>query len=280
MNRIIACDLDGTLLNSSKQISTITANALQHEVKDGACIIPATGRTLSGVPDEVLHLSGCTYLIAMNGAEVYALPKKKLLYKSYIPREIALQVYDVATNFSSIRIEVFYNGYGLVTQQYYHELLTAFENTSLKSYFESSRKSVPQPRKTILQSEGLPEIAMFTDDINQMLTVRAKLQKICGIHCIQSACNYMEIISSFADKSFALKYIAEQNNCTPQNIIAFGDGENDIAMLSYVGHGVAMGNGSDKVKAASSAVTADNDHDGIAVYLNAFNSSNLLYSFY
>ena len=91
--RLIAFDLDGTLLNSSKVISPHTRSVLERAAAKGAILVPATGRLQNNVPEEVLSLPSVRYVIAINGAAVYDLDEKKFLYRAELGKEESLQFF-------------------------------------------------------------------------------------------------------------------------------------------------------------------------------------------
>lgn len=265
--RIIACDLDGTLLDSSKRVTAATAARLRRAADGGVLVVPATGRTISGIPPEVISIAGASYLIALNGAELYSLPEKKLLDAVYIEKDAALEVYDEVKRIQDGGIEVFAGGYGFVTGRYYEELRRAFEHTALRSYFEASRRVSDDLRGSIMRSSGVPEIAVYNGSADMIDRVSAVIDDVPGITTIRSADTYLEILSAQADKGKALAAVAARTGCARGDITAFGDGLNDIGMIRYAGHGVAMANAAPEVKAAASSVTGSNDSDGIAAYL-------------
>ena len=100
--RLIALDLDGTLLDDRKQISRRSLRALRAAADQGVLLVPATGRTVAGIPAELLALPGVRYAITANGARVMDLAENRALSEDDIPRDLALQVYDLLTQYECL----------------------------------------------------------------------------------------------------------------------------------------------------------------------------------
>ena len=113
--RLIALDLDGTLLDDRKQISRRSLRALRAAADQGVLLVPATGRTVAGIPAELLALPGVRYAITANGARVMDLAENRALSEDYIPRDLALQVYDILTQYECL-VDLFQDGQGYTTE--------------------------------------------------------------------------------------------------------------------------------------------------------------------
>ena len=90
--RLAALDLDGTLLHEDKTISDHTLSVLEKLTKDGILVVPATGRNLEGLRDNILRVPNISYAVCSNGAQVFRLSDQKLLYEAAIPLEDAVSV--------------------------------------------------------------------------------------------------------------------------------------------------------------------------------------------
>ena|SRR5574344_210274 len=269
LHRLIAVDLDGTLLTNDKKVTDRTKETIRRFTAQGCMLVPVTGRPLSGIPEDVTELAGNSFVVTMNGAEVFSLPDKKCIFASHIQTQTALAILDAVEPFSKAGIELFCGGYGYVTEKYYREVLSEFKNSPLYKYYAQSRKHVESLRLFAEQKNNIAELAGFCTDRSEMDRLCIAAGNYSGVKVIRTAPEYVEIISENTDKGAALAYTAQSAGFARSEVIAFGDGANDVAMLEYAGTSVAMANASSAVKACASCATCTNEDDGVAEWLVA-----------
>ena len=190
--RMIGVDLDGTLLNSEKQLTAYTREVLKKAIEQEVAVVVATGRPFSGVPDELKHFPGMRYALTANGARILDMQKQKVVYEGI------------------------------------------FRNQKDKQ-------------------EALEE-----------------LNTLSGIVVTAAMDNNLEINKEGTNKGLGLLQLGKSLGISREEIMACGDGGNDVEMLKEVGFAIAMANAYDPVKTAADFVTVSNDEDGVAKAIERF----------
>ena len=113
--RLIASDLDGTLLRNNKEISPNTREALKEAAQAGIQFVPATGRSLKSIPEEILQLPGTEYVLTSNGAAIYSRKEQKRIYERLVPEEAVEALLSIHTG-KDTAIEVFVDGVPLLPE--------------------------------------------------------------------------------------------------------------------------------------------------------------------
>ncbi len=255
-----AFDLDGTLLRSDKTISLQT-QAVVHQVADaGVVTILATGRTLDTAHKFYNELQMKTPLICYNGACVIEFPSGTELMHHKLSEAISRAIVRYSRE------------YGLALHaSMNHELYFEPDSVEANSYDILSR--------TTGHTVDFDEIsdlrftkAMYVGDESIIEQVRARLEGDFpkALYMVYSFKNYFEIMSIEASKRNALEFVLKQYGVEAKDTIAFGDAENDLDMLMWVGHGVAMGNAPPHVIEATQHITESNDQEGVSKYLRQF----------
>ena len=266
--RLIALDLDGTLLDDRKQISRRSLRALRAAADQGVLLVPATGRTVAGIPAELLALPGVRYAITANGARVMDLAENRALSEDYIPRDLALQVYDLLTQYECL-VDLFQDGQGYTTEANAAQA-DRYVPENLRAYVLNSRVRLPDLRTFIAQQErGLEKLTLFFLSEDQRQKAWAKVAAL-GLEVVSSLPLNMEISAAGVTKGSGLRALAGALDLPAEALMACGDGGNDIPMITAAGLGVAMGNAFPEVKAAADFITRTNNEDGIAYAIHKF----------
>ena len=238
--RLIALDLDGTLLDDRKQISRRSLRALRAAADQGVLLVPATGRTVAGIPAELLALPGVRYAITANGARVMDLAENRALSEDYIPRDLALQVYDLLTQYECL-VDLFQDGQGYTTEANAAQA-DRYVPENLRAYVLNSRVRLPDLRAFIAQQErGLEKLTLFFLSEDQRQKAWAKVAAL-GLEVVSSLPLNMEISAAGVTKGSGLRALAGALDLPAEALMACGDGGNDIPMITAAGLGVAMGN--------------------------------------
>lgn len=266
--RLIAVDLDGTLLNDQKEITPRTRAALEAAAARGVELVPATGRTVSGIPAELRAMAGVHYAITANGARVMDLTTGQAVRELYIPRDKALAAYDVLSRYDCLA-DLFQDGQGYTTQAN-QAAAYRFVPDNLRAYVLNTRKIIPDLRAYIAsQDRGLEKLTVFFTDETQRQKAWAEVEAL-GVTVVSSLPMNMEINAAGVDKGAGLLALAGQLGLPASALMALGDGGNDTAMIRAAGLGVAMGNAFPEVKEAANYVTASNNEDGAARAIEKF----------
>ncbi len=260
MYRLIATDLDGTLLNPQHMLTPHTISVLQQAVATGMKLVVATGR----VP-YIFHAIGAQLplnapQITNNGAVIIDPHTNSILHNQLVPLDLlgplltTLRDFDLAPCYYTT--ENLYVGQALYDLNNWYLAGVPVEITN---------------DMTALFTHPCFKVAAYGD----ALTIRAKRQELSRIfagqlYVTQTAREWLEFMHPQVSKGNALKIVARMLNIQSEEIIAFGDNHNDIEMLRYAGLGIAMENAHDEVKNAASYVTQSNAHDGVAAALEKF----------
>ncbi len=148
MIRLVATDLDDTLLNSKKEISAENREVITALASRGIAVVPVTGRPYYGVPDEVLRLPGVRYVITSNGAVTYdCLEEKQIDAVRIVPERMMEVLQDIRDVEQKLKLEpswceLFVGGYGYSSRERYRFLMERYQGLPLSRYIRQSRKIV------------------------------------------------------------------------------------------------------------------------------------------
>ncbi|MBQ4290773.1 MAG: HAD family phosphatase [Clostridia bacterium] len=268
--RLIALDLDNTLLNSEKQLSEENRRTLFRAAEEGIVVVPATGRFFDGIPDCVRSLPFLRYAITINGACVTDLGRKRMVSKAEIPVSRAIAIMEYLD-----RIPVIYDCYmdnwGWMTAALQDQAELFAPSPHYVKMLKELRTPVPELKKHLRKvGHDVQKIQMFFRDLSLRGETESYLKEhFPDISITSAVVNNLEINDRYATKGNALLALASYLGIDPAETMAFGDDLNDVSMLKAAGIGVAMGNASDPVKAVADKVTASCDEDGVSTAIQA-----------
>lgn len=268
--RLIAVDLDGTLLNSQKELTPRTKEALTRAAEKGVHIVPATGRTFGGVPEMVRSLPFVRYGICINGGSVWDAQIDGAIHTAEIPYERAEEIFDYVEQFHTM-YDCYVDGWGKSDRKFFDHLLDYVDEDVVK-IIKATRSPVDDFRGYIRSlSHDIQKIILFFRDLevhDRMIEkIRADLPDMAVTAALP--CN-IELNNKDANKGAALRILCEHLGFGPEQAMAFGDGGNDQSMIETAGLGVVMANGVPELKAAADYITLSNDEDGVAAAIEKF----------
>lgn len=268
--RMIGVDLDGTLLNSEKQLTAYTREVLKKAIEQEVAVVVATGRPFSGVPDELKHFPGMRYALTANGARILDMQKQKVVYENLLSGEIAEKVIDILKRHHAIH-EFFVDGVGYMNEDGLKNVYAYFEDPHMAEYLQSTRipvKDVKEKLQTMkCEIDKLQGIFRNQKDKQEALE---ELNTLSGIVVTAAMDNNLEINKEGTNKGLGLLQLGKSLGISREEIMACGDGGNDVEMLKEVGFAIAMANAYDPVKTAADFVTVSNDEDGVAKAIERF----------
>ncbi len=269
--RLIALDLDGTLLNSEKQLSPENAEALSNAAKAGIEIVPATGRFYRAIPEVIRALPFVHYVISVNGAEVYDVARGEAVCRAEIPWQRAVEVMELFDTLPVI-YDCYQNGWGWMTKDLYDQAEQYTFSPHTLSMIRTFRTPVPDLKALIRErASGVQKVLAFFRDMDfrakMLKTLPKELPDLVVTTSIQ---NNIEVNSREATKGNALRKLTDLLGLKPEQTMAFGDDLNDVTMLQEAGIGIAMGNAADEVKAAADFVTGSCNESGVALALKKY----------
>ena len=233
--KLIALDLDGTLLNSDKVVSERNAAALSLAAAQGNVIAPATGRALRAIPEQVM-----------------AFP------------------FDFVGRYDAM-YDCYWNDTGWVDRSFLERVRYYNSDEEVVTLLRTTRAPVDD-LKAFLRENGQPvqKVQLCFRDMAERETARAEIAAAFPEILVTSSFrNNLELNAADADKGRALLALAQHLGIPAADTIAFGDSSNDLRMLRAAGTSVAMGNAAPEVRAVCGCVTDTNDHDGVASFLYA-----------
>ena len=272
---IIALDLDGTLLNSAKELTEGNRRALERAYEAGYAIVPTTGRFYGGMPQCIRDLPFVRYIITINGAEVADLETGEVIYSAEIPNALALAVYE-AMDRENVLYDVYQHNAAFMSVSHKERIDDMVSSDHYREMLHRLRKPVPE-LKAFLRENGdsVQKIQLFTVDRGLRLRLMEQLPTMFeGLAVSSSVIDNIEINDKCAHKGAALLALAAHLGFERKDTFAFGDGLNDLTMLREAGIGFAMENGEPEVKAMADRITCSCDEDGVARGIEAILEMN------
>ena len=260
MYRLLAIDLDGTLLTPQHKVSPYTLDVLKRAVADGMRLVIATGRVPFSFHRVIKDLPLNAPQITSNGATVIDMSTNTLVHQQLVPPHYILPVVEYARSLD-LQFCYYTNEYLYAEQALYDRQNWYLSGIPIRRV-ENIEDVYPQP---------CIKIGAFGD----ASTLRAKRRDLEShfagqLYVTQTAEQWLEFLHPEVSKANALRTITQMLDIRPEEVIAFGDNHNDIEMLRFAGLGIAMGNAHQEVKAAADYVTLRNVDDGVAAALEKF----------
>lgn len=275
--KLIATDMDGTLLNELGQISEENVAAVKAAQEKGILVVVATGRSYKEALPPLQEAGITCPVICVNGAEIRNELGEKvksvpLSYESYQEVAEILQhagiYYELYTNsgtFSNDREKAYQTMVDYLTTAYpdypEEQIKEKIELRFLRENF-----SIVPDYKQILAQSGVEiyKLLVFSNEESALADSAQKLQGIAELAVSSSAKNNLEITNKGAQKGIAVQEYATRHQISLAETMAIGDNFNDLSMLTIVGFSVAMGNAEEEIKKACSFVANRNDKHGVA----------------
>ena len=292
MYKLVAIDLDGTMLNQYGIITEKTKKAISKAQEKGVEVMIASGRAITSVKRFSKEINSNKYFISGNGAITYDIKNNKILYENILSKTKALKIIKICEENS-----IYYNVYtenGIIaknlsynTLYYYKDNLTKPDENrahiniveNVYDYFEQREEKILKimicdEHKTVFNSivRKLKELSEI-----EVLEVSHMSRKIIkqGTDEIALEYFYTEVSAKDVDKWNALEEIIGLMNISKEEVVTIGDNANDLKMITNAGLGVAMGESAPYVKQSADIIAPTNDEDGVAIILNKIFDLNL-----
>lgn len=269
--KIIAMDLDGTLLDSEKRLSEENRAALQEAADKGIQIVPTTGRIYAIIPEVVRKLPFIHYAITVNGAEVYDVKNDRVIATNELTWQKAVEVMEYLDGFDVV-YDCYQGGWGYMTAAHLDKVGDYLTSDHFKEIYKKSRKPVPELKDYLREKgEGVQKVQFCTTNPELRAFLLEDLKTRFNGVAISTALPYNgEINDQDGHKGGALQKLCQHLGCRMGNVMTLGDGLNDITMLQMAGISVAMENAAPEVKAAAKYVTDSCDASGVAKAIRKF----------
>ena len=266
--KIIASDLDGTLLNDTAGLTPPTAECLKKAHQNGIKIVFATGRAFEAMPAQIKEFPFADYVICSNGAAIYSLRKKELLKSHVLDKNSALALIRFATE-NSLGLELITQGKAYGEKYYFeHPEAFGFDERSIR-YLNATRTKIENLDTFVNQNlHQLESIDFVLKEPHQRDKIKSMFSDNSLLYITSSHPRIIEFSARGCGKANALRYILEKEKLSQRELIAFGNADNDLEMLFLAHMGVATANSPASVQRAADAVCPSCNEDGVAVYLN------------
>ena len=275
--RIIALDLDGTLLDSQKRVSAVNREALEYAAAKGVHIVPTTGRFFGMMPEAVRDLPFVRYAITINGAQVYDRETDRAIVREEIPVGRAVEIMELLDGFDVI-YDCYRNNWGWMSASLQNKAEAYATDEHYLKMVREFRNPVPDLKRHLLETEpegGVQKVMLFSrndePEAKELRAIeKAMAERFPEIKITSSTWNDLEFNNPSAHKGSSLARFAEHLGFGLENCMSFGDGRNDLTMIEAAGIGVAMENAVEEVKAAADHITKSNDENGVAEAIRRF----------
>lgn len=268
--KLIAFDLDGTLLNDKKELTEENRRALLEAAEKGIHLVPATGRFSGAMPAFFKELP-IRYVIFMNGAQLYDLQEQRVLDEVLVPWRQSIEIFEYF-EWLPVIYDCYVDNKAFMSAAFRPQIEEYALNEHFLWMMRDLRSSVPELKAFLAEKKmGIQKLQAYFRP--QHYPLRAQLLehlKIPGIAISSSIPNNLELNHADATKGHALAKLAKLLDLPMESTMAFGDGSNDLTMISAAGIGVAMENGIEPLKQAADYITLDCNHSGVGAAIRKF----------
>ena len=285
MYKLIAIDLDGTLLNSYGEISDKNREAIKYAMNKGVEIVLASGRDPQTMKKMSIELGINNFLIAGNGACVYDIDQDKNIYKSFIEKEKALKIIKICKE-NSIFFNVYTNK-GIITESLNYNVKVFHNENNYKPNKKRTNIEIVNNIYNYIENNEFEILKIIICDDSKIIfnNIIGKLKNLKGVEVLdiehmskkmiragteeyQIEYFYTEVTNKNANKWNAIQYLAQKLGIKESEIICIGDNINDLEMVRNAGVGIAMHNSALEKQNIADYITEDNNSDGVgnAIY--------------
>ncbi len=265
MYRLIALDMDGTVLNSQHQISAENKAAIQKARDNGVYVVLASGRPPEGLHQYLEELGMSTehdYVLPYNGGQVRHIQTNDIIRAYALTKEDACGLAGIARDLN-LNIHAFSKEHGLITpsNNHYTDVEAKLNNMPITVMnFEDLADDDIIQKVMFIDDESIlsPAIEKMPAELYEQYTV------------VRSAPFFLEILHNKTNKGLGVASLAEHLGIQQSEVICMGDAGNDLHMLQYAGLGIAMENASEELKAHAQFITKSNDEHGVAHAIEQF----------
>ena len=266
MYKLVTVDLDGTLLNRYGEVTEHTKNVIKEVTEKGILVVLASGRISESVLTIAKEIGADKYYISGNGSVVYDIQNDKILYENYLNKEKVLEIIELCEK-NSIYYNIYTENSVIAKSLNYNVAFYNYENTKKSSDKKTEINIVEDVYDYIknLDTDKFLKITICDESKIVFSSIVRKLKNISNIdvldvsHMSQKKIKsgtkeisvgyyYTEVSSKNVDKWYAIEEIMKIENIKREEVMSFGDNNNDILMIKNAGRGIAMGHSNNEVK--------------------------------
>ncbi|QAA34793.1 sugar-phosphatase [Clostridium manihotivorum] len=264
MYKLIAIDMDGTLLKEDKTISDMTKKAIRSAKKRGVKVVIASGRPVQGLTrylEELELIAENEYVLSFNGALIQNTKTKEVIGKTVLKGSDLRYLYNLSKELG-LNIHAFTDNGCITPKMSKYTEVEATINGIEVGIVDFNEVSVDEDIAKVMMVDE-PEILeaaieKLPKEVYEKYTV------------VRSAPYFLEFLNKESNKGEGVRALAEHLGIKQEEVICVGDAGNDLHMIEFAGLGVAMGNAFDEVKQVANYVTSTNEEDGVAEVIEKF----------
>ena len=281
MLKLVAIDLDGTMLNQYGIVTQKTKNSIKKAQENGIEIMIASGRPIDSVKTISKEIGSENYFISGNGSIIYDIKKDEIIYENVLKKQKALEIIKICEENS-----IFYNVYTekeIIAKNLQYNVLYYHKENLTKSEEDKTHVNIVEDIYDYIEKTDSKVLKVMICDKHQTIfnAIMRKLKEVDDIEVLEVSHMsrkiirqgteeipieyfYTEISAKNVDKWTALEFLKEKLQISSEEIVAIGDNVNDKKMIEKSGYGIAMGQSAPQIKEIADYVTDSNVDDGVA----------------
>lgn len=273
--KLIVTDLDGTFLNTNHvTIPKENIEAFKRAHDMGVKVAIASGRTKILTDYLVEQLPFLDFLITSNGAITYDLHTGKVVCSTLMNNSQSVEIFNILKDYNLI-YEIYFDGKCYMNNESYAMFDTEHVSPHIHALLKDFIKPVSS-LEALIDGQGIEKLNILSLTGEERLEIEEKVGKVCDVAfassfpIIKGVNGNLEMTDKNATKGFAVKGLADALSISKENVMCFGDGENDCSMLDFADYSFAMTNGNDLAKSTAKFITDTNDNFGVAKAINKY----------
>ena len=261
--KLIAVDIDGTLLNSSSQLSPENLAAIERLSKSGITVAPVTGRTYYEIPEAVRSCAYIKYFVYSNGSGIYD-REQGIVYSSSMPKNMARAIFALLASYETY-IEIYSGCYPHADKRKINDERLGYYNVppAFRRIIAKSRKPVEDFDGSLADGSLKPELinAFFRNEEERAECFQRLREQFPDLEIVSSLGNNIEIMNAETNKGTGALKLCELMAISPDDIIAIGDSDNDIRLFEVAARRCAVANARESLKTvATDIICSNNEH--------------------
>jgi len=288
MYKLVAVDLDGTMLNQYGIVTENTKNAIKKAIEKGVEIVIASGRPIDSIKAIAKEIGSEKYFIAGNGSLIYDIQKDEIIYDKFLSKEKVLEIIKICEE-NSISYNVYTDKTILATALKYNVLYYQKENLKKEESKQTKISIVENLYEYVknLKDDKFLKLTICDDSQTVFQSIIRKLRQVDGIDVLDVShmsrktikqgteeitveYYYTEITTKNVDKWETIEYLINKMGIKKEEVIAIGDNMNDKKMIEKAGLGVAMEGSTPEITEIADYITDTNQKEGVAKVLEKY----------
>lgn len=256
MIKLLCIDVDGTLLDSRKELPKENVEAVRYAIQKGVTAAIASGRSVSGIEPYLSQLGTGRQAVCLNGGLILC---GGVIHKTVMEEMLVMKVIDLAERYGS---QLFLSApeFNITNGSLSSKLQSLIDQGSLRSDYHYCRDYEELRRAAHQHKDEILKLAVKEIDEANFGQLKQELMDLDLFHVAKSDTYFVDINPKGSSKGQGVAVLANHLSIPMEQVMCIGDNENDLEMVAMAGYGVAMGNAAKPVKDAVFYVAPDNDH--------------------